>query len=132
MCLTIFQKENKAFLYYKKQKVKKSKNWHFSKGVTPWFWSKIWKFSIFFTIGKISQQNTFDNILERKKVFLDSKIGKYKKVEELGFFQRGLVYGFSQKFEIFFFLFLAKSNRKTCVKIFQEGKKLSQTLKSES
>ena len=31
----------KAFLYYKKQKVKKSKNWHFSKGVTPWFWSKI-------------------------------------------------------------------------------------------
>ena len=66
----------KAFLYYKKQKVKKSKNWHFSKGVTPWFWSKIWKFSIFFIIGKISQQNTFDNILERKKVLLDSKIGK--------------------------------------------------------
>ena len=31
----------KAFLYYKKQKVKKSRNWHFSKGVTPWFWSKI-------------------------------------------------------------------------------------------
>ena len=41
MCLTIFLKEKKAFLYYKKQKVKKSKNWHFSKGVTPWFWSKI-------------------------------------------------------------------------------------------
>ena len=31
----------KAFLDYKKQKVKKVKNWDFSKGVSPWFWSKI-------------------------------------------------------------------------------------------
>ena len=31
----------KAFYDYKKQKVKKVKNWHFSKGVSPWVWSKI-------------------------------------------------------------------------------------------
>ena len=31
----------KASLDYKKQKVKKVKNWDFSKGVSPWFWSKI-------------------------------------------------------------------------------------------
>ena len=31
----------KAFLDYKKQKVKTVKNWDFSKGVSPWFWSKI-------------------------------------------------------------------------------------------
>ena len=31
----------KAFLDYKKQKVKKVKNWDFSKGVSQWFWSKI-------------------------------------------------------------------------------------------
>ena len=31
----------KAFLDYKKQKVKTVKNWDFSKGVNPWFWSKI-------------------------------------------------------------------------------------------
>ena len=31
----------KAFIDYKKQKVKKVKNWDFSSGVTPWFWSKI-------------------------------------------------------------------------------------------
>ena len=31
----------KAFLDYKKEKVKKVKNWDFSKGVSPWFWSKI-------------------------------------------------------------------------------------------
>ena len=33
--------KKKAFLDYKKQKVKKVKNWDFSKGVSPWFWSKI-------------------------------------------------------------------------------------------
>ena len=38
----ILETKKKAFLYYEKQKDKKSKNWHFSKGVyTPWFWSKI-------------------------------------------------------------------------------------------
>ena len=31
----------KAFLDYKKHKVKKVKNWDFSKGVSSWFWSKI-------------------------------------------------------------------------------------------
>ena len=31
----------KDFLDYKKQKVKKVKNWDFSKGDSPWFWSKI-------------------------------------------------------------------------------------------
>ena len=30
-----------AFLDYKKEKVKKVKNWDFCKGVSPWFWSKI-------------------------------------------------------------------------------------------
>ena len=37
----ILERKKKAVLYYKKQKVKKSKNWHFSKGLTPCFWSKI-------------------------------------------------------------------------------------------
>ena len=31
----------KGFLDYKKQKVKKVKNWDLSQGVSPWFWSKI-------------------------------------------------------------------------------------------
>ena len=33
--------KKKAFLDYKKQEVKTVKNWDFSKGVSPWFWSKI-------------------------------------------------------------------------------------------
>ena len=35
----ILEREN-AFLGYKNKKFKKSKNWHFSQGVNPWFWSK--------------------------------------------------------------------------------------------
>ena len=34
-----------AFLGDKNKKFKKSKNWHFSKGVNPWFWSKNGNFS---------------------------------------------------------------------------------------
>ena len=36
-----------AFLSYKNKKFEKSKNWHFSKGVNPWFWSKKGHFSNF-------------------------------------------------------------------------------------
>ena len=37
-----------TFLGYKNMKSKKLKNWHFSKGVNPWFWSKNGPFCNFF------------------------------------------------------------------------------------
>ena len=37
-----------AFLGFKNKKFKKLKNWYFFKGVSPWFWSKIGNFSMFF------------------------------------------------------------------------------------
>ena len=43
----ILERKNK-FLSYKNKKFKKSKNCHFFKGVSPWFWSKIGHFSKFF------------------------------------------------------------------------------------
>ena len=43
----ILQRKN-AFLDYKKNKFKKLKNWHFFKGVNPWFWSKNGRFFNFF------------------------------------------------------------------------------------
>jgi len=49
-----------------------------------------------FIFGKIRQENVFDDVLERKKVFLDSKIRKSKKLMNWDF-----SYGFGQKFEIF-------------------------------
>ena len=52
---------------------KKSKNWEFSKGVNPWFWSKKGHFSNFFFLGNIGQENVFYDILERKNACLGYK-----------------------------------------------------------
>ena len=37
----------KTFLDYENTKLKKSKNWDFSEGVSPWFWLKNTTFVIF-------------------------------------------------------------------------------------
>ena len=51
--------QTNAFLGYKNKKFKKSINWDFSKGVNPWFWSKIGHFSFFFFLDGIGQENVF-------------------------------------------------------------------------
>ena len=68
-----------AFQGYKNNKLKKSKNWDFSKRVHPWFWSKNGHFSNFFFKGNIGQENVFYDILERKNAFLGYKNKKFKK-----------------------------------------------------
>ena len=45
----ILERKN-AFLRYKKKKFKQSKNWRFSKGVKPWYWSKNGHFSNLFIL----------------------------------------------------------------------------------
>ena len=67
-----------AFLGYKKKKFKKSKNWHFFKGINPWFCSNNGHFSNFF-LGKIGQENFFYDILKRKNALLGHKKKKFKK-----------------------------------------------------
>ena len=74
-----------AFLDYKNKKFKKSKNWHFSKGVNPWFCSKNGHFSNFFFLGNIGQENVFYDILERKNAFLGYKNKKLKKSKNWDF-----------------------------------------------
>ena len=73
----ILERKN-AFLGYKYNKFKKSKNWDFSKGVNPSFWSKNGHISNFFG-GNIGQENVFNDILERKSAFLGYKNSKFKK-----------------------------------------------------
>ena len=46
-------------------------------------------------MGKIGQQNVFENILARKKAFQDCKNTKLKS-GKIGIFPKGLVYGFGQ------------------------------------
>ena len=77
-----------AFVRYKNKKFKKSKNWHFSKGVNPWFWSKNCHFSNFF-LGNIGQKNVFYDILEPKNAFLRYKNRKFKKSKISHFSKRG-------------------------------------------
>ena len=66
----ILERKN-ASLGYKYKKFIKSKNWHFSKGVNPWFWSTNGHFSNFFFI--------LYDILERENAFLGYKNKKFKK-----------------------------------------------------
>ena len=70
--------QRNSFLGYKNNKLKKSKNWHFSKGVNPWFWSKNGHFSNFVFSGNIGQANVFYDILERKNAILGYKNKKLK------------------------------------------------------
>ena len=66
----ILERKN-ALLDYKNKKFKKSKNWHFSKGVNPWFWSKNGHFSNSFFLANRGQENVFYDILQRNEALLD-------------------------------------------------------------
>ena len=57
----ILSERKNDFLGYKNKKFKKSKNWHFAKGVNPLCWSKNGHFSNFFfyCLGNIGQENFF-------------------------------------------------------------------------
>ena len=59
----ILQPKN-TFLGYKNTKFKKSKNWHFSKGLTHAFCPKMAIFPTF-VLGNIGQENVFYDILEQ-------------------------------------------------------------------
>ena len=100
----ILERKN-AFLGYKNKKFEKWKNWHFSKGVSPWFWSKNGHFSNFFFLGNIGQENVFYDILERKNAFLGYKNKKFKKSKNWHF-SKGVNHWFWSKnghFSNFFF-----------------------------
>ena len=73
------KKKKNTFLGYKNMKSKKSKNWHFSKGVNSWFWSKNGHFSNFLFLCNIGQENVFYDFLEGKNAFLGYKNKKSKK-----------------------------------------------------
>ena len=89
-----------AFLGYKNKKLKKSRSWHFSKGVNPWFWSKNGFFFNFLLLGKKGQENVFYDIMKRKNAFLGNKNKKSKKSKNWHF-SKGVMPGFASKMAIF-------------------------------
>ena len=88
MCFTIFVERKNAFQGYKNNKFRKSKNWDFSKGANPWFWSKIGHFSMVSFLGNIGEENAFYDILERKNAFQGYKNNKFKKWKNWDFSKR--------------------------------------------
>ena len=84
---------------------RKSKNLVFSKGVSPWFWSKIGHFFIFFFLGNVGQENVFYDILQRKNVFLGYENKMLKRSKNIVFL-KGVSAWFWSKIGHFFFFFL--------------------------
>ena len=112
-CLLRYWERKNAFVRYKNKKFKKSKNWHFSKGVNPWFWSKNGHFSNFFFVGNIGKENVFYDILKRKNAFLDYKKKKFKKSKNWHFSKRVNPWFWSKNchfFQLFFLGNIGKEN----------------------
>ena len=95
----ILERKN-VFLSYKNKKFKKWKNCHFPKGVSPWFWSKIGHFSIFFLKVMQARKMWFTIFQNKKDVILSYKNKKFKK-RKIVIFAKRLVGGFGQKSAIF-------------------------------
>ena len=88
--------KKKAFLGYRNKKFQKTKNWHFSKGVKPSFWSKNGHFSKLFFLGNMGQENVFYDILQPKNSFLGYKNQKFKS-QKIDIFPKGLAHGLGPK-----------------------------------
>ena len=113
----------KAFLGYRNKKFKIWKNWHFSKGVKPWFWSKNCHFCKVFFLSNIGQENVFYNILEQKNACLGYK-NKMLKKSNNWLFPRGLPHGFGPKMTIIPNCFLSQYRRGKCLLRHSRTKKL--------
>ena len=119
----ILERKN-AFLGNKNKKFRKSKNWYFSKGVSPWFWSKIVHFSTFFSLGNIGQENVFYDILKGKNAFLGYKNKKFRKSKN-GHFSKWVSPWFWSKIGHFSTFFLGNIGQENVFYDIAEGKNAS-------
>ena len=60
-----------AFLEYENIRLKKTPNLHFSKGFSPWFWSKRWSFIIFYVYQKQIEKKCLVTFWMKKEDFKD-------------------------------------------------------------
>ena len=129
MCLTIFQKGKKVL---RLQKILKFFNFLCKIGQENVFDNILERKKAFLDskIIKISQQNLFDVIVESQKAFLDNKKQKFQKVEKSGFFQRGQSMVLVKNLKFSMLLFLARSTTKMCLTLFQKDKKRFYTIKN--
>ena len=95
-----YSRTKKRLFRLKKEMFKKSKNWHFSKGVNLWFWSKNGHFFKLFFWGDIGQENILNDILEQKNAFkaIKTRSLKGRIIDSL---LKGLTHGFGPKMAVF-------------------------------
>ena len=106
----ILERKN-GFLSYKNKKFEKSKNWHFSQGVNPWFSFKNGHFFTLFLLGNIGEENVFYDILERKSAFLSYKNKNFKKSKNWHFSKGKMVLVLVQKWLLFQLFFLGNMGK---------------------
>ena len=117
----ILEQKN-AFLGYKNKKFKKSKNWHFYKGVNPWFLSKTGHFCNFFFFSNIEEENVFYDILKGKNAFLGYKNKKFKKSKNWHF-SKAVNPWFWSKMAIFPTFFSRQYRPRKCLSRYSRTKK---------
>ena len=109
----ILERKN-YFLSYKNKKFKQSKNWHFSKGVNPWFWSKNGHFSNFIFWAIKARKVSFTIFQNEKTPFYAMKTESLKS-QKIDIFPNGLTYGFRPKMAIFPTFFLRQYKPEKCL-----------------
>ena len=88
-CILWYFRTKNVFLGYKNKKFKKSKSWHFSKGVNPGFWFKNGYFFNLFIFGQYRPAKCLLWYSRTKKCLARLKKQEVQKVEKLTFVQRG-------------------------------------------
>ena len=125
----VLERKN-AFPGIKNKKFKKSRKWKFSKGVSPWFWSKIVNFFLLLFHVKKAGKMRFTIFQKEKTCFYAIKT-RSSKSRKIRIFSQGLVHNFRLKLSIFpSFCFRQKRPGK-CVSRYSRKKKRLSTLKNK-
>ena len=89
-----------VFLGYKNNKFKKSKNWDFSKGGKPWFWSNNGHFSNLF-FKQYRPEKCVLRYSRKKQTTFYTITTRSSKSRKLEIFPKGLTHGFGSKMAFF-------------------------------
>ena len=121
LLLRYFRPE-KRLLGYDNKALKKSKYWHFSKGVDPWFSSKNGFFSNFF-FRQYRPGNCLFRYSRAKKRLSSLEKKEVQNVQKNDIFPKGLTHGFAPKMTIFPTFFFRQYRPGKCLLRYSRPKK---------
>ena len=115
--------EGKNAIVGYKNKFKKSKNWHLSKVVNPWFWSKNCHFSNLFFMEYRPGKCLWRYSKAKKTLSYALKIRSLKS-RKIDIFPKGLTHGFGPKLPFFQLFFFRQYRPGKCLWLYSRAKKL--------